>query len=393
MSFWPILYVIDGILFVMVALTTLYMLFFAVASLFYHKSTIPKARHQNRFIILITSYKNPKVVQTVKSILGQTYPQRLFDVTVVSDHNDEMTNMRLAQEPITLLTPYFEESTKVKALQLGFNNLPQFKIYDVVIILESGNIVEQEFLDQINDAYESAGTKAIQVHRLSRNRDTTAARMGAIFEEINTSIFRRGHFAIGLSASLMTSGCAFDFTWFRNYVNQLKSNWVDKEMEAMLMRQHVFIDYFNNIFVYEEKIRQAEEFNRERGRWIKAQFITLIRNIKFLPGAIFNQHYNWIDKQFQWMLIPRMVMIPIIIAMGVLLPIVYMSLAFKWWILFAIVLLIFAMATPDYMVDEHWDSTFYKAPLVFMKSIPGLSKVAERIEDWEQKKAKKNKHN
>lgn len=392
MDFLPILHIIDWTLFILVALTTLYMLFFSVASLFYHKSTIPKTRQQNRFIILILSYKNPKVVQTVKSILGQTYPQRLFDVTVVSDHNNEMTNMRLAQEPITLLTPDFEESTRAKALQLGFNNLPQFKIYDVVIILDGGNIVEPEFLEQVNDAYESASTKAIQVHRLSRNRDTTAARMGAIFEEINNSIFRRGHFAIGLSSSLMTSGCAFDFSWFRDHINLLRSNWVDKEIEAILMRQHIFIDYFNNIYVYEEKIRQAKEFNRERRFWIKAQFTTLIRNVKFLPGAIFDQHYNWIDKQIQWLLMPRMIMMPIIIAMGIILPIIYMSLAFKWWLIFAVVLLVFAMATPDYLVDEHWDATFYKAPMVFMKSIPGLSKIADYIEHWEQKKTKQTKY-
>lgn len=391
MDFWKILYIIDWTLFTMVALTTLYMLFFSIASLFYHKSTIPKSKKQNRFIILIPSHKDPKIIQTVKSILGQTYPQRLFDITVVSDHNDEMTNMRLAQEPITLLTPDFEESSRAKALQLGFNNLPQFKIYDVVILLDSGNIVESNFLEQINDAYESAGTKAIQVHRLSRNRDTTAARLGAIFEEINNSIFRRGHFALGLSASLMTSGCAFEYNWFRNHINLLESRWEVKEMEALLMRQHVFIDYFNNIFVYEEKLRDAEEFNRKRGRWIKGQFFTLIRNIRFLPRAIFIQHYNWIDKQFQWLLIPRMIMIPIIVGMSLILPVIYMSLAFKWWIIFAVVLLVFAMATPDYLVDDRWDATFYKAPLVFMKSIPGLSKIANHIEQWEQKKAKKNK--
>lgn len=389
MDYWLILYVIDGVLFTMVTLTTLYLLFFTIASLFYHKSTIPKTRHQNRFIILITSYKNPKVIQTVKSILGQTYPQRLFDVTVISDHNNEMTNMRLAQEPITLLTPDFERNTITKSLQLGFNNLPQFKIYDVVIILESGNIVEPEFLEQVNDAYESAGTKAIQVHRLSRNRDTTAARLGAIFEEINNSIFRRGHFAIGLSSALMTSGCAFDFSWFRQHFSLLKSDWVDKELEAFLMREHIFIDYFNNIFVYEEKTRQAEAFNHKRRQWIKAQFFTLIRNIRFLPGAIFDQHYNWIDKQIQWLLIPRMIMIPLIVVMSLILPVIYMSLAFKWWAIYALLLFILAMATPDYLVDEHWDSTFYKAPLVFMKSIPGLSKVTDYFERREQRKKNK----
>lgn len=391
MEFWTILFIIDWILFGIIALTILYLLIFTIASLFFHHNEIPKTKHQNRFIILIPSYDNPGVVHTVRSILGQSYPQRLFDVTVISDHNDEMTNFRLAQEPITLLTPNFEKSTKAKALQLAINNLPQFKIYDIVIVLDGGNIVETEFLEQINEAFESAGTKAIQAHTLSRNRDTTAARMGAIFEEINNSIFRRGHITVGLSAGLTGSGCAFDFDWFKSNIFKVKTSWEGKELEALLMRQHVFIDYFDHIFVFDEKTRGAKEFNQERGRWMKAQFLALLRNIRFLPMAILNRHYNWADKILQWMLMPRLMMMGIIIIMCLVLPFIYTSLAFKWWGIFALVLLIFAMATPDYLVDEKWDGTFYRAPLIFMKSIPGLSKIPDFVEKWDQKRMEKRK--
>lgn len=391
MDFWQILYVIDWILFGMMALTTLYMLVFTITSLFFHQHDIPKARHQNRFIILIHSYNNPGVIQTVKSILAQSYPQRLFDVTVISDHNDEMTNIRLAQEPVTLLTPNFKESTKAKALQLAINNLPQFKIYDVAIILDAGNLVETEFLDMMNEAFESAGTKAIQAHRLSRNRDTTTSRMGAVFEEINNSIFRRGHIVMGLSAALMGSGCAFEFNWFKNHISQIRSRWEDKELESFLMREHIYIDYFDQIYVFDEKTREAKEFNQQRGNWILAQYITLLRNIKYLPLALANRHYNWIDKIIQWMLVPRMVMMAVIIAMSIIIPVIYTSLAFKWWALFAVVLLVFALATPDYLVDEHWDGTFFKSPLVLMKSIPGLSKFAEYVERKELEREKKKK--
>jgi cellulose synthase/poly-beta-1,6-N-acetylglucosamine synthase-like glycosyltransferase len=367
------------------------MLVFTITSLFARKGEVPKTRHQNRFIVLIHSYNNKGVIQTVKSILGQTYPQRLFDVTVISDNNDEMTNFRLAQEPITLLTPKFEKSTKAKALQLAVNNLPQFKIYDVVLIMDGGNIVEPEFLEQMNDAFESAGTKAIQVHRLSRNRDTTPARMGAIFEEINNSIFRRGHIAIGLSAGLMGAGCAFEFNWFKNNINNVKSAWEDKELEALLMRQHIYVDYFDQIYVFDEKTREAKEFNRQRGQWMKAQFFTLLRNIHYLPVAIINQYYSWADKIIQWMLMPRIVMMCVIVAMSIILPIIYTTLAIKWWILFAVVLLIFAIATPDYLVDNNWDKTFYRAPLILMKSIPGLSRLPDYIEERDRKMAEKQK--
>jgi len=395
MDFWQLLYIIDWFLFGIVALTVLYLMVFTIASLFFHQHVLTKTKQQNRFIILIYAYNNSGVIHTVKSILAQSYPMRLFDVTVISDHNDEMTNFRLAQEPVTLLTPIFEKSTKAKALQLAVNNLPQFKIYDVAIILDAGNVVDTEFLSMMNEAFESAGTKAIQAHRLSRNRDTTASRMGSIFEEINNSIFRRGHIVLGLSAGLMGSGCAFDFNWFKSNIFNIKSAWEDKEMEALLMRQHVYVDYFDQILVFDKKTREAKEFNRERGRWIKAQFLMLLHNIRFLPMAILNRQYNWADKIIQWMLIPRMVMMAIIIGMCIILPCIYTSLAFKWWGLFAIVLLLFALATPDYLVDDHWETTFFKSPLVLMKSIPGLSKVADFIEqkelEREQRKKEKEK--
>ena len=390
MDLWNILYTIDWILFVFAALTVLYMLFFTITSMLSHKGALPKTNHQNRFIIIITAYRNKEVIQTVRSMLAQTYPQRQFDISVVSDHNDEMTNMRLAQEPVTLLTPDFEKSTKAKALQLAINNLPQFKIYDIVVVLDAGDLVETEFLENINAAFESAGTKAIQTHILSRNRDTTAARMGAIFEEINNSIFRRGHIAVGLSAGLMGSGCAFDFNWFKNNIFNVKSAWEDKELDAMLMRQHIHIDYFDQIYVYNEKTRESDEFNRERGRWLKAQYLTLLKNIQYLPVALVNRYYSWADKIIQWMLLPRMILMAVIILMSIVMPIIYTTLAFKWWGLFAVTLLVCAMATPDYLVDKNWDATFFKSPLVFMKSIPGLSKIADWIEIREQKGKKKD---
>ena len=192
--FWNIFIIIDWTLFVIISLTVFYIGFFAFLSLFTRHSETPSAKNQNRFIVLIPSYRSGKSVEmTVNSILGQDYPQRLFDVTVIADHESEMTKFHLAQQPVTLLTPDFEKSTRTKSFQLAVNNLPQFKIYDVAVILEAGDMVETDFLTLMNEAYEAAGTKAIQAHKLSFNRDTTSARLSAVFEEINNSIFRRGH--------------------------------------------------------------------------------------------------------------------------------------------------------------------------------------------------------
>jgi hypothetical protein len=43
------------------------------------------------------------------------------------------------------------------------------------------------------------------------------------------------------------------------------------------------------------------------------------------------------------------------------------------------VLFIFAMATPNYLVDEKWDSTFFKIPVVLLSSILHKFKWGRKI--------------
>ena len=361
-NFWNILLYLDVVLFVIVSATVLYLGIFAIASFFNKNHESPRTKKQNRIVVLIPSFKQDEVIeQTVISVLSQAYPQRMFDVVVISDHQEEMTNMRLAQYPITLLTPNFEDSTKAKSLQYAILNLPEFKIYDIALILDADNIVEQDFLAKINDAFETAATKAIQMHRISRNRDTTTALMGAIFEEINNAIFRRGHINVGLSSALAGSGVAYDFAWFKTNVMKARTSGEDKELEALLLRQEIFIDYFDNIYVYGEKKRTAAKLN-QHGRWASEQFRNFIRNVKFLPGALFSKQYDLADKIIQWMLIPRFALVIIILLMCFILPFIYMTIVIKWWILGAIALFIFALATPDYLVAEMWDKTFLRDP-------------------------------
>ena len=370
MDFWQLLYIIDGILFIATAGTVLYLGIFSIASLFNRGSVLQKAKKQKRIVVLIPAYKQDAVIEhTVISILGQAYPQRMFDVTVISDHQDEMTNMRLAQYPITLLTPNFEESTKAKSLQYAILNLPEFKIYDVAVILNADNIVEPEFLTQLNDAYEAAGTKAIVTHLMPRNRDTSSARLSTIFEEINNSIFRRGHINLGLSSAVNNAGMAYEFDWLKKNLMKVRTSTEEKELEAMLIHQRIYVDYFDDIYVYNERKREAADFNRQRRHWILDQVRSLIKNIRYLPAAIFNQQYDWVDKIIQWMLLPRTILFTIIFVMSLSLPFIYLSSAIKWWIVTAIWGFSMAFATPNALVDKNWDKDFITLPIATVNNV------------------------
>jgi cellulose synthase/poly-beta-1,6-N-acetylglucosamine synthase-like glycosyltransferase len=289
-----------------------------------------------------------------------------------------MINMRLAQLPITLLTPNFAKSTKVKAFQYAILNLPQFKIYDAVILLDAGDIVDPEFIEQVNDAYESAGTKAIQTRRMARNMDTPIARLDTIFEEINNTIFRRGHLAVGLSASLNSSGAVFDFLWFKRNIMKIRSSvGEDKELEALLLRDSIYIDYFEEIHVYDEKTRKVHDFNLQRGRWTYIQLHNWLNNFRFLPFAFMNSQYDLIDKIIQWILIPRTIMMGIASIMCFLLPFIYFTIAIKWWLITAIALFAFAVATPDYLVTKNWDRDFLRVPLITIGALYNIFRAGK----------------
>lgn len=377
MNLWGILTIIDYLLFAIVVFTVLYFLVFSIASLFRHKNQTKHSKTQNRFIVLIPSYRQDSVIRkTVNSVLGQTYPQRMFDVVVISDHQSELVNMQLAQLPITLLTPDFDESSKAKSLQYAIFNLPKFKIYDAVLILDSGNIIKPEYLEEVNDAFSSSGTKAIQTHRLSANRDTPSARLDSVFEEINNSIFRRGHQTLGLSASLNGSGIIFDFQWFKTNIMKVQSAvGEDKALEALLMRDNIYVEYFEDIHVYDEKTRDIKDLNSQRGQWIYGQLHTLVNNIRFLPVAILNRHYDHVDKIVQWMLIPRTILMGIILLMSIVVPFIYFTPAIKWWITAATILLAFSLATPDYLVDKNWDKDFARAPSIIIAGLFNIFKA------------------
>ena len=57
MDFWLILYILDLFLFIAIAGTVLYLAVFAVAALFNRNADPPKAKKQQRIVVLIPAYK------------------------------------------------------------------------------------------------------------------------------------------------------------------------------------------------------------------------------------------------------------------------------------------------------------------------------------------------
>ncbi|MDD4739752.1 MAG: glycosyltransferase, partial [Bacteroidales bacterium] len=324
--------------------------------------------------VLFPAYKEDIVIiNSVEEFLKQDYPKELYDVLVISDHMSEETNNKLIQLGAEVIKASYENSSKAKALNFAVNDRKDYD-YDVIVIMDADNIVKEDFLNEMNNAYD-AGNKAIQAHRVAKNRDTDMALLDAVSEEINNSIFRRGHVRIGMSSALIGSGMAFDFNWFKNHVHYLITSGEDKELEVLLLKQGIYIDFLNWVFVFDEKTRNRSAFANQRRRWVAAQFDILSQSIKDLPKAILNKNWDYADKLIQWMMLPRIVVMGFSFSFAVILLFIDWVWALKWWFIFIVLMYSFAMAIPDFLVDKKLKKTFHKLPLVFVVMIFNILRI------------------
>ena len=257
---WTTIHIIDILLWVLIAVSVIYVSIYAFASLFHRKrKDYPTTNiQQSSFLIIFPAYREDAViVNSVKQFLEQSYSQEQYHVAVVSDHMNDITNQKLKELPITLLTPQFEKSSKAKALQYTIEHIQ--KNYDYVVILDADNVVLTNFLEQLNASCQQ-GYQAIQCHRCAKNSDNDVAILDGASEEINNTIFRKAHNTIGLSSALIGSGMCFTYQWFKQHVNKLESAVEDREMEAALMKENIYIKFEENIHVFDEKVSNHENF-------------------------------------------------------------------------------------------------------------------------------------
>ena len=336
---WQLLHIIDITIWVIILGSVAYVVFFAIISLFYEKEdrvAIHAAALTNRmtkFLILYPAYNEDRVIiNAVEHFLEQDYPDDLYTIAVISDHMKPETNAYLNTLPITLLTPTFEKSSKAKAMQYAINEIHE--TFDNVVVLDADNVVRPEFLSQLNvlcSIYD-----AIQCHRCAKNANNDVAVLDGASEEINNTIFRKAHNRLGLSSALIGSGMCFDYELFKKNVFQLSTAGEDREMEALLLHQEVFIKYAPDIHVFDEKVSNQDNFQKQRMRWMTAQVQSLMSNLPKIPKALIHGKINFIDKTIQQALIPRSILIVLLAAISIFMTIAIPSWCEKWWALFII---------------------------------------------------------
>ncbi|WP_417859912.1 glycosyltransferase [Winogradskyella sediminis] len=363
----------EVIILIYFAVSSVYVLLFALAGHGYKRRKVLTNQNINSMAVFIPAYKEDAVIVSVaKTALEQHYPSANFDVIVIADSLQAETLTNLKKLPIKLVEVDFENSTKAKALNAAINSLSEN--YDYAIILDADNIMEAEFLNKMNNAF-NHGFQVVQAHRKAKNLNTSFAILDAASEEINNHIFRKGHSALGLSSGLIGSGMGFEYRLFQSIMKTVTAvGGFDKELEFELAKNNITIEYLQDTVVLDEKIQRSSDFSNQRRRWLATQFIYFKRNYKLGFKALFNGNMNFFDKVFQMMVPPRI----LLLGVTTIITLIYILIDFGfkvntfissyyWIITYALLIATFVLALPKSFYNANTLKAMASMPSAFFR--------------------------
>lgn len=366
--------IIELVVFYILSLSVGYLFLFAIAAKFYRRRKYAQAEKMNQFAVLFPAYKEDKVIiQSVTSFLEQDYPKDKYEVIVISDHMEDVTNEALSQLPIRLIKATYTDSSKAKAMSLAMD-VTEHEHYDMVVVMDADNLTTPQFLQEMNKA-RNAGLKAIQAHRTAKNTNTDVALLDAVSEEINNSLFRKGHVAMGFSSALIGSGMALDNDWFRYNVKRLQTAGEDKELEMLLLKDRIYIEYLEDLYVLDEKVQKKEGIQNQRRRWFASQVGSLLNALPHFPKAFFTGNFDYCNKVIQWMMLPRIILIFLIGVITLSATVISPASCLKWWYLSLWLLFTLCLVIPGRLYNRKLLKAVLQIPVLAWMMFLNLFKL------------------
>jgi cellulose synthase/poly-beta-1,6-N-acetylglucosamine synthase-like glycosyltransferase len=302
--FYLICHIISWAVFIYFAANTLYLFVMALFGRLTRGRKYIIQNEKHRIAVLIPSFREDQIiVDTAFQIREHDYPRSRFTVTVIADKLKPETMQKLMQIPVNVLEVNL--GMKSRSLHAALES-PGIRDSEIVMILDADNIMAPGCLEKVNAAFH-AGVRAMQCHRMAKNKNSEVALLDAMSEEINTNLFRRGPAFAGLSATPNGSGMAFDTTLIRDIFSSreiLENPGEDREIDMQLIQRKIKMEFLDDAFIYDEKVATAGVFEKQRIRWLEAQVNHVRRffddDMKTAQKTIF-----FVNKFFQNLLLPR----------------------------------------------------------------------------------------
>ncbi|WP_259070655.1 glycosyltransferase [Mucilaginibacter sp. X4EP1] len=369
--------ILTSVVFIYLGIYSLYLFLFSVAGKLVAVKKPAKSSALSRFVIYICSYKEDEIVlNSAAEALKLDYPKDSFHICVIADSLKPETIEKLKAMPLQVLEVVFENSTKSKALHKAIENTKEG--FDAAVVFDIDNVAAPDFLYKINN-YLQASNRVVQGHRVAMNTNTPVAVLDAISEEVNNHIFRKSQRVFNLSAAIIGSGMALEYTLFKEIMFQIDAvGGFDKEMGILLTRNKISVAYAEDALIYDEKVSNPEIFKKQRRRWLSAQFNLLKKYGSTGFIELFKRgNFDYFNEIYQTAILPRILMLglmPLMLLISLITP----GIGPGWQLWLSATVLCYVgiiIAIPTAFYNEKFFGALIRIPLIFFTMLMLLFKL------------------
>lgn len=371
--------VVEFVLLAYFMYVVIYTTFFSVAGLFYRKLDLPVRLRYSRFCVLIPAYKEDAViVSTANRALQQFYPKKSFDVVVIADKLLLSTIAQLREIGARVIEVAFEQSTKVRALNEAFRQLPGD--YDYAVVLDADNLMKPDFLRKMNNLVQNKHYAAIQGQRMPKNDENKLSFLDGLSEAINNHIYRQGASAANLSASINGSGIAVEYKLLREKLSAMDSiGGFDRELEVVMLREGIKVYYYKEAIVLDEKVSDIKTFQNQRRRWISSQYFYLAKYFNEGIAALVRGHFAFFNTAvLRNIQLPRLLNLCLLAFFTLTFFFLrdYLSLGYYWWpAMLAANIVAIMLAIPRSFYSFRIITALFAVPGVFFRMLALMFRI------------------
>ena len=184
--------------------------YFLIIALFAWKRPrpYPKSRPRTRFACLIAARNEEAVIGAlVESLRAQSYPAALYDIYVIPNNCTDDTEGAARTAGAQIFRCFEPVRCKGDALHEAVSWLLP-RGYDAFCVFDADNLVHQDFLSHMNDAFCAGARVAKARMRVKNPGDSWVAGCYGLYFAMFDVFFNRPRAALGLSAKLVGTGFA-----------------------------------------------------------------------------------------------------------------------------------------------------------------------------------------
>lgn len=324
------------------------------------------------FAIVVTAHEETQFIHPlVDSILKQSYGN--FYVYIVADSCD-ISSLNFSDQRVTVLKPESALNSKIRSINYGINNFK--KQHDALIILDADNLIHPNFLGVMNDHFQK-GYKAVQADFKAKNTDTPFARMDAIGDMFNFFLEREMRMELGLSAAIWGSGIAIDLELYKEVIYHNFLGGFDKRLQAHLVQRVPLIAFAKDAILYDEKIASGASLEKQRTRWLNAQFKYFKLGWTVFAKGIRNKSFNQAYFAFITLRPPLFMLFGLVIMFGAINYFIDFRLTLSWVVIILLFLLSFITIIAIKSNDRRLIRTVFIMPLFAIRQTLALLKMKQ----------------